>query len=126
MSLTGWRDARLAIHLALTIIVAGFGSVLALPTNTFGVSSSFNFMASLASENVWAVVLWIASTIGFVGMVTHSKAMRFISVLVLATAHGILGISFALAPQFGTGAITYTVIAGLGYYLAWRRTIEGV
>lgn len=120
-----WRDPRLAIHFALTLIMGGFGIVLALPTQTF-LNASFTVLAELGSENSWAICLWIISTMGIIGMMTSSKIIRLISVLSLATGHGVLGICFALAPQFGTGATTYIVIAGLGYYLAWRRSVEGV
>lgn len=125
MTPPAWRDARLAIHFALTLIVGGFGAVLSLPTNTFG-SPAFTMLAQMGNEIHWAMALWLVAMIGLMGMTTASKGVRLFSVLVLATAHGALGICFALAPQFGTGAITYIVIAGLGYYLAWRRSIEGV
>ena len=120
-----WRDARLAIHFALTLIMAGFGLVLAFPTEKFS-TPAFAVFARMGSENGWAMALWLIACVGFVGMMTSSKTVRLISVLLLASGHGVLGICFAVAPQFGTGAITYVVIAGLGYYLAWRRTVEGV
>lgn len=121
-----FRDARLAIHAALTAVMAWLAVILVLPGDTFGTSKSFTRMAALGTEPVWALVFWLAACLGLVGLLTPSRGTRLASVLVLATMHGVVAGCFALSNPATTGTGTYTVLAALGYYLAWRRTDEGV
>lgn len=120
----GWRDTKNAIHFTLTVIIGGFGAVLTLPSDTFATRPSLSVMTNIASENSWAMALLFVASIGLIGLFTPFRAMRLISVLLLASAHGTLGLCFALDPVFVPGTIAYIAIAGLGYYLAWRRTVE--
>lgn len=119
-----WCDAKNAIHFTLTVIMGGFGAVLALSSDTSAVRPYFSVMTNIASENFWAMAFLFVTSIGLIGLFTSFRVIKFISVLVLASAHGAIGLCFALAPVFVPGTITYIAIAGLGYYLAWRRTVE--
>ena len=71
-------------------------------------------------------VIWMVASVGAAGLLTASRPMRLVSVLVLATAHGVVALSFVLGNPATTGTGTYAVLAGLGYYLGWRRTDDGV
>lgn len=119
------NDARKAIHAALTLIMAWLAIRLALPDNMFAAQPAFVAMARLASENTWAMLFWFAGTAGLVGLFTPSAPIRLVSVLILATGHGVFAWCLIVG-GVGTGVGTYTIIAGLGYYLAWRRVREGV
>ena len=120
------RDARLAIHAALTAVMAWLAVILALPNDTFGTSPSFARMAAMATEDHWAMAFWLAATIGVMGLATPSRLGRLLSVLVLATMHGVVAGCFLMAHVATTGTGTYAILAALGYYLAWRRTHEGL
>lgn len=120
------RDGRLAIHAALTTVMVWLAVILALPSDTFSTSKSFAYMAMMGSEPAWAMVFWVAACLGLVGLLTPSRGMRLGSVLVLATMHGVVAGCLALSNPATTGTGTYAVLAALGYYLAWRRTDEGV
>ena len=120
------RDARVAIHAALTAVMAWLAVVLALPGDTFGSSPAFSRMAALANEDHWAMAFWLAASVGLVGLLTPSRGMRLGSALVLATMHGVVAGCLALGYPASTGTGTYATLAALGYYLAWRRTDEGL
>ncbi len=119
-------DARAAIHAALAAIMGWLGFILILPGDSFVTSSSFNVMSQIADENTWAISFGIAASAGAVGMATSNRKLRLASVLVLSTAHGIFALCLLTANPLSTGLGTYGIIAGLGYYLAYRRTLEGV
>lgn len=119
-------DARLAIHAALTAVMAWLAVVLASPGDTFGTSISFHVMAALATEEHWSMAFWLAATLGLIGLTTPHRGLRLGAVLVLATMHGVVAGCFVLGNPATTGTGTYAVLAGLGYYLAWRRTDEGL
>lgn len=119
-------DARLAIHAALTAVMAWLAVVLAAPGDTFGTSISFRAMAALATEEHWSMAFWLAATLGLIGLTTPHRGMRLGSVLVLATMHGVVAGCLVLGNPATTGTGTYAVLACLGYYLAWRRTDEGL
>jgi len=124
-ALSALRDARLALHAALTMIMAWLAVLLALPSDTFGTSQSYAVMERIAPEPVWAMSFWMVASVGVCGLFTIHRVLRLVSVLVLATAHGVLALSLVLANPATTGTGTYTVLAALGYYLAWRRTDDG-
>ena len=121
-----WHDAQLAIHVGLTGVMGWIAGILAWPGETFRTGVAYAVMEQLAPENMWAMAFWLVATIGVVGLITQSRVARLLSVLVLASAHGVLALCFALANPSSTGSGTYAVLAGLGYYLAWRRSDEGV
>lgn len=120
------RDARVAIHLALTTVMGWLGVLLAMPDDTFGGSMSYRLMAALGPEHAWAMAFWASANLGVLGLGTPYRAVRLGSVLVLATMHGVVALCFAASNPTSTGSGTYAVLAGLGYYLAWRRADEGV
>ena len=125
-ALRALQDARLALHLALTLIMAWLAMVLAWPGDTFGTSQSYAIMRRIAPEEAWAMAFWMVASVGAAGLLTTNRPVRLVSVLVLATAHGVVALSFVLGNPATTGTGTYAVLAGLGYYLGWRRTGDGV
>ncbi len=119
-------DARVAIHLALTAIMAWLAIVLILPGDTFFGNRSFTLMARMASEDHWAMVFWVTASVGLTGLTTRSAILRLTSVLALATMHGVFALLLFCANPVSSGTGTYMIVAGLGYYLSWRRSREGV
>ena len=117
-------DARNAIHAALTAVMAWLSFVLNLPGDTFA-SPAFAQFARLATEQQWAYIFMATACGGLVGLVSDRAWVRLASVFLLATVHGLVAYCFYLAPPsgtwIGTGTGTYAIIAGLGYYLAYRR-----
>ncbi len=120
------RDARVALHAALTVIMMWLAMLLAWPAGTFATSISYGVMHRIASEEGWAMAFSVVASVGVSGLCTASRLLRLFSVLVLATAHGVVAISFVLSNPAETGTGTYAVLAVLGYYLAWRRADDGV
>ena len=104
--------------------MAWLALVLSAPGDTFGASLSYRMMAAMGGEHAWAMAFWAAASLGLVGLATPSRPLRLACVLVLATVHGAVALCFALSNPSGTGTGTYAVLAGLGYYLAWRRSDE--
>lgn len=118
------NDARNAIHVALTAVMAWLAIILALPGDTFSRSHSFDLMARMAPEGAWAMAFWMVASVGAVGAVSPGRAVRLASVLTLSTAHGALAALLGLASPYTTASGTYGILALLGYYLAYRRTRE--
>ncbi len=115
------NDARNALHLGLTLVMAWLGAMLALPADTFSSNPAFRVMAQIAPENTWAMALWSVATIGAMGLVASHHVMRTASTVVLGTAHGVVAVCTYQGNPIGTGTGTYAVLAGMGYYLTWRR-----
>jgi hypothetical protein len=118
-------DARNGIHAGLTAILAWLAFRLWLPDDLFATSSNFAYMARVASEDTWAVCLWAAANIGAIGLVSGNRVLKLISVLIVATTHGIFA-GCLLMGGTGTGTGTYAIIAAMGYYLAYRRARAGI
>ena len=118
------RDARNAIHIALTAVMAWLSFALHMPGDTFS-NTGFREFASLATEDDWAYLFLAVAFIGLLGLVTERRWVRLISVLCLSTMHGTVAWCFYLGTEPGhpltTGTGTYAIIAGLGYYLSYRR-----
>ena len=119
-------DARVAIHAALTAVMAWLALVLALPGDTFENGRSYAVLASMMTEDHWAMAFWLVANIGMVGVTTCNRTLRLGSVLVLATMNGVVAVCLLLANPTSTGSGTYGVLAALGYYLVFRRTREGL
>lgn len=118
-------DARNGIHAGLTAILAWVAFRLALGNETFAGTPAFAYMARLAPESTWAGVLWAVANVGMIGLATRHSALRLVSVLILATAYGVLaGCLLMSGGSIDSG--TYAVIAALGYYLAYRRVRAGL
>lgn len=119
-------DARVAIHATLSAIVLWLGLLFASPTDTFGASHSFDFMARVATETNWGFAFIAIGVVGAAGIFTRRRILRFASVLVIATAHSVFAACLLMGNPVNSGTGTYTIVAALGYYLAWRRSVEGV
>jgi hypothetical protein len=108
------RDGRLAIHAALTAVMAWLAVILALSSDTFSVSKPFTCMATIGSELAWAMAFWVSACLGLVGLLTPSRGMQLGSVLLLATIHGVVAGCLALSNPATTGTGAYAVLAALG------------
>lgn len=104
--------------------MAWLAIVLALPGDTFGQGRGWSEFAKLASEGTWAMVFWLVASLGAMGLSTPLRALRLCSVLVLPSAYAVIAGLMLWAAPAGSGSGTYGVMAGLGYYLAWRRVAE--
>lgn len=118
-------DARIAIHIALTAVLAWLGFVLLLPVNTFDTTPAWRLFARTASEEQWAIMLFAGATAGAIGIDTHRRWLRITSVLLLSTAHGTLAFLFLISNPTGGASGTFGIVALLGYYLAWRQVRWG-
>lgn len=118
-------DARNGIHAGLTAILAWIAFRLAMPDDTFATTSSFAYMARLAPENTWALLFWAVANLGIIGLATTNKVIRLASVLVVATAHGVLA-GCLLMSDGSIWSGTFGIIACMGYYLAYRRARAGI
>lgn len=118
-------DARNGIHVGLTAILAWFAFRLGLLDPVFNSSRTFVYMARLASESTWSILFWATANIGAMGLITNNKLLRLSSVLIVATAHGVLaGCMIMAGASIWSG--TFVVIAGMGYYLGYRRARVGI
>jgi len=124
-STDGLYDARNGIHTGLTAIMAWIALWLTIPDNTFSGTAIYAYMSRIAPEPVWAMAFWAVANIGLIGLAAGRSVLQLVSVLVLATAHGVLAGCFLMSgASFGSG--TYAIIAGMGYYLAYRRARAGI
>lgn len=119
-------DARVAIHAALTVGMGWLAVILALPGDTFATGRGWTRFGEMAGESTWAMVFWLVASVGVAGLTASGPMLRLFSVLTLSTAYGCVAMFMLWGAPSGSGSGTYTVLAGLGYYLAWRRTHEGV
>lgn len=119
-------DGRHAIHAALCAVMAWLSVVLALPGETFGTSVSYGVMADMGTEGQWSAAFAAVALAGLAGLAPRLRPLlRLLGVLLLATAHGVVALCLAWANPLTTATGTYGVLAGLGYYLAWRRCDDG-
>ena len=100
--------------------------ILAAPGDTFGMGHGWDRFAEMGTEKTWAMVFWSVATLGATGISTERSILRLCSVLVLSTAYGCVSLLMLWGAPAGSGSGTYLILAGLGYYLAWRRTHERV
>ena len=114
-------DARMAIHCALTGVLAWLGFVLILPGRTFGTSPAWRMFEMIASEDQWAIMLWVGAIAGAVGIDTRHRWLKIASILLLSTAHGTLALLFLIGSPAGGASGTFAIVALLGYYLSWRQ-----
>ena len=114
-------DARMAIHVALTAILAWLGFIIGLPGDTFATTPAWRFFATVGTEGQWAGLFFLAAMIGGAGIDTTRRWLKVSSILVLATAHGSLALLFLRGNPYGGASGTFGIVALLGYYLAWRQ-----
>jgi hypothetical protein len=119
------HDARNGIHAGLTAIMGWLALRLGISGDVFGSSSSFGYMAKFAPEHAWAVLFLGVANIGVIGLITRKSVVRLTSVLVVATAHGVLA-GCLLMSDASVWSGTYAIIAVMGYYLAYRWARAGV
>jgi hypothetical protein len=113
-------DARMAIHVALIMILAWLGAVLILPARSFATTPAWRLFARIGSEEAWAVMFLLAAGFGALGVTTPLRSLKAASVWVLATVHGALAVLFFLGNPTGGASGTFAIIALLGYYLVAR------
>lgn len=114
-------DARMAIHVALTAILAWLALALILPGDTFGNSGAWRLFARIAPEDEWAVAFFLGAVVGALGVDTRHRTLKVASILALATAHGTLALLFLFGNPTGGASGTFAIVALLGYYLAFRQ-----
>ena len=115
------NDTRNVLHLGLTLIMAWLGALLALPADTFSTNPAFRVMAQIGPETCWAYAFWLVATVGFISLVSANGMLRTVSSVLLGTAHGVVATCTFLGNPVGTGTGTYAVLAGMSYYLTYRR-----
>lgn len=113
------------IHLGLTAIMAWLAGYLELSHDVFAVECGFSYMAHFGSEHRWAVLFLAAANVGVIGMISSNSAIRLISVLIVASVHGVFA-GFLLLSNVSAWSGTYAIIAVMGYYLAYRQTRAGL
>lgn len=118
---------RRAIHTSLTAIMGWLALALHLSSNIFN-TASFSFFSQVGTENEWIGCFAGAFVIGIVGLTTRYHWVHLVSIFLLATAHGSVGLCFYVSAIQNhivfTAAGTYTIISALGYYLLWRRILH--
>jgi hypothetical protein len=118
-------DARDGVLTGLTAIMAWLAVRLGIFNAAFGTSPDFSYMRRIAPERNWAVAFWVVANVGAIGLVTRNSAVRLLSILVVATAHGVFA-GCLLMSDDNIWSGTYIVIACMGYYLAYRRSRAGL
>ena len=119
------HDARHVIQVGLTAILGWLAFYFDWVRNLFASSQEFSYMARLAPEHDWSVLFLVAANVGVLGLISPKRPLRLVSVLVTATIHGILAGSLLMADA-SVWSGTFVIIAGMGYYLAYRCASEGV
>ena len=122
---TQWSmDARVAIHAALTAGMAWLAVILALPGDTFATGRGWDRFAEMGNEDTWAMVFWAVASVGAAGLAARQPLLRLCCAVTLATAYGCVALLMLWGAPAGSGSGTYSVLAGLGYYLVWGHTHE--
>jgi hypothetical protein len=114
-------DTRNGIHIGLTAILGWLAFYFDYTRNVFSTEEVFAYMARFGSEHAWSVLFLAAANIGAIGVFSHNPPARLGSVLVVATAHGIFA-GCLIMSNASVWSGTYAIIAGMGYYLAYRFT----
>ncbi len=118
-------DARNAIQVGLTAILAWLAFYFDLAENLFLNDQGFKYMARLAPEHAWSVLFLAAANLGVIGLISSSTAVRLGSVLAIATVHGVFAGSLIMADA-SVWSGTFIIIAAMGYYLAYRQSRVGL
>lgn len=121
MSPTRAYDTRNEIHIGLTAILGWLAFYFDFARSVFAREDVFSYMARFGSEHTWSVFFLVAANLGAIGVFSNSPAARLGSVLVVATAHGVFAGSLIMS-HASVWSGTYAIIAGMGYYLAYRCT----
>ena len=121
MSTIRLYDTRNGIHVGLTAILAWLAFYFDFARNVFTSEDVFAYMARFGSEHTWSVLFLAAANIGAIGLFSNSPTARLASVLVVATAHGVFA-GCLIMSHASVWSGTYAIIAGMGYYLAYRFT----
>lgn len=103
----GWG----AVHLGATGIMAWWSFILLMPGDTFGIAATFDTMAGIADEPVWAVLFGVIALIGLWGVETRSPQVRRASALVLSFGHSLIAWCVWDGAPLTTGTGTYTFVA---------------
>lgn len=115
-------DALKAIHAALTFVMAGLGGVLFAPGDTFSSSTAWRLFVELGiKEDQLGLLLLAIAVIGVLGIAPSRAWMRRWSILVLATAHATLAITFFVGNPVGGAVVPYTAYAALALYTVSRE-----
>lgn len=94
---------------------------MSLPGNTFAQGHGWDGFAALASEETWAIVFACIGLLSGAWIGSPFAYARFLSVVLITSAHGSIALMMLRAAPVGSGAGTYGILAGLGYYLLWRQ-----
>ena len=114
-------STRNGIHIGLTAILAWLAFYFDVAHNVFANETVFAYMARFGNEHTWSVLFLLAANIGTIGVFATNPAARLASVLVVATTHGVFAGSLIMS-HASVWSGTYAIIAGMGYYLAYRVT----
>lgn len=114
-----------AVHFFLVSIIAWMALIFRLPGDTF-TNPSFRVFAAIGTENQWSFWLGGIAAVASTGMVARNKLWVMLSLIWIASTHGVIALCFYLGINDGVrpttpGVSTYTLIACLGYYLFWFR-----
>lgn len=114
-------DTRNGIHVGLTAILGWLAFYFDLARDVFARDDVFAYMARFGSEHTWSVLFLAAANVGAIGVFTSNPAARLGCVLIVATAHGVFA-GCLIMSHASVWSGTYAIIAGMGYYLAYRCT----
>lgn len=123
------RAVQIAIHLALTLVMGWLAVAMALPGGLLAVPAYHEFV-KLATERQWTALFLLGAAVGAAGVVAPWRWVQIVSVCGLANAHLSVAYLFWLGVvhdggvTVGTAVGTYSIIAMLGYFLAWVRIFE--
>lgn len=117
------RDALWHQHAFLVVMLGGIGVMVLLPGDTFITGQGWRVIASTLTEEQFGTICVLVALFGAIGLFTERPRIRFITALVLATAHFILAATFAFSNPSGIAGLLLIGVAYQGYYLIYRRRL---
>ena len=102
-----------------------WGLLLAMPFNTFEVSTTYLFMARIASEETWGAIFVAIGSVQVVAVIARRSAPMWLAALASASLWAIMANMFWISNPWAFSPLWTTSMCALMSYCAWYRIRNG-
>jgi len=115
-----WLENVKAIETTLFSLALWWAFILALPTDTFGSSITYNAMARFASEGVWATAFFTVAFMTLFGMIFERFYIRMVGLIASAGLWIFVAAMMAVSNIATTGTGVYFIVFCLTTYVIYK------
>jgi hypothetical protein len=109
----------LALHIMLTVVMAGISIVLLSPGETFHSSPSYAWFLQHwpYTDDRWGLIFGAGAWVGVIGIVSPNRWIKLFSVVVLGVCHTTFAEGIWKSNPISTGIVPYGTLAIASLYL---------